>query len=87
MRKFVYQNENEQVHLEMQDMDLIQAAAEIGSIAQEVYSAVYRQEPAAAEQFKMAFILSAVHPDSPIWKPKEHSENAIEMCIIGKKHK
>lgn len=85
MRKFVYQNENGQVRLEMQDMNLIQAAAEIGSIAQNVYSAVHRQEPAAAEQFKIAFIMNAVHPDSPVWTIKEHSENAIEICIMGKK--
>lgn len=85
MQKFIYKRQNDQVCLEMQEMDLTQAAAEIGSITQEIYTALHRQDPSAAGFFKTAIILSVMHPDSPVWKPKEHSEDAVALCIMGKK--
>lgn len=85
MQKFIYKKEDDQVHLEMQDMDLTQAAAEIGSITQEIYTALHRQDPSAAGFFKTAIILSVMHPDSTVWKPKEHGEDAVALCIMGRK--
>lgn len=85
MKKFIYKREDGQVHLEMQNMDLTQAAAEIGSITQEIYTALHRQDPGAADFFKTATIMSMVHPESPVWTVKQHGEDAIALCIMGKK--
>lgn len=85
MQKFIYKREDGQVHLEMQDMELTRAAAECGGIIQEIYTALHRQDPSAADFFKTAIILSITHPDSLVWKPKEHSETAVALCIMGRK--
>lgn len=85
MQKFIYKREDGQVHLEMQDMDLTRAAAECLEIIREIYTALHRQDPSAADFFKTAIILSIMHPDAPVWKPKEHGEDAVAMCIMGRK--
>ena len=85
MKKFIYKREDVYVHLEMQNMDLLQAAAEIGCITQEIYTELHRQDPTAADFFKTATILSMMHPDSPVWTVKEHGEDAVALCIMGKK--
>jgi hypothetical protein len=87
VKKFIYKDENGHVHMEMQGMYLTQAAAEIGHIAQEIYTALHRQDPGAADLFKTATIMALVHPDSPTWTVKEYGEDAVGVCIMSNKPK
>lgn len=48
MRKFKYENDGNQVHMEVAEMDMTQLAAEIGHIIRQLHSSLHQQEPAAA---------------------------------------
>lgn len=83
--KFVYKNENGQTVIEAVNMDLIQLAAEVGQLCNNLYNGLYNQEPEAADFFKTAMIMTIAHPDSPVWRAKEQHEGDVSICLLGKK--
>ena len=83
--KFVYKNENGQTVIEAVNMDLIQLAAEVGQLCNNLYNSLYNQEPEAADFFKTAMIMTIAHPDSPAWMTKEQHEGDVSICLLGKK--
>ena len=86
MSRFIYKSENGEVHLEIQNMDLKQAAAEVGHVVERLYISLKQQDPEAADFFRFAVIVAISHPDSPVWKGEHDNGDAITL-IMGKKQK
>ena len=84
MQKFIYQNENGEVHIEAGGYDIQQLAAEVGVMIQHLYSALAMQEPMAAKQFQVAVLISLM-PSSPVWNAVELSEGCSMTMVLGKK--
>lgn len=85
MKKFKYENDGTQIHLEAADMDMEELAAEIGRITQHLFTSLHNQEPMAALHFKMAVMVVIAHPASPVWVPQKASEGSSTMIMLGKK--
>lgn len=84
MKKFVYEHDASQIHLEAADMDIDDLAVEIGSIVNHLYTSLARQEPMAALQFKSAVLITMM-PGSPVWTITEQTEGSSTMIMLGKK--
>lgn len=84
MKKFKYENDGSQIHLEAADMDMEDLAVEIGRIVQNLHTSLARQEPMAAMQFRAA-VLTAILPGSPVWSVPEPTEGSSTMIMLGKK--
>lgn len=81
--KFLYKNENGEVHIEAAGYDMQQLAAECGVMIQHLYSALAHQEPMAAKQFQVAVMISLM-PSSPVWQAVELSEGGSMTMVLGK---
>lgn len=85
MKKFKYENDGTgQLHLEAADMDMAELAAEVGRIVQNLHTALARQEPMAAVQFRTA-VMIAVMPGSPVWSIQEQTEGSSCIMMLGRK--
>ena len=84
MRRFLYKHESDEVTMEIQNMDLKQAAEEVGIIAERLYISLKQQSPDAADYFKTMVVLLMTHPDSPIWSAEPVAGDVIAV-IMGKK--
>jgi len=85
MKKFKYENDGTQIHLEAADMDMEELAAEIGRITQHLFTSLHNQEPMAALHFKMAMMVAIAHPASPVWVAQKPTEGSSTMIMLGKK--
>ena len=86
MSRFLYKNEDGDVTLEVHDMSITQAAAEVGTVAERLYISLKQQDPDAASLFKSAVVMAIVHPDSPVWNG-EVQEGDFIAAVFGKKPK
>ena len=84
MKKFKYENDGTQIHMEAADMDMEELAAEVGRITQHLFTSLHNQEPMAALHFKMAMMVAIAHPASPVWVPQKVSEGSSTMIMLGK---
>ena len=84
MKKFIFEDDGTQIHLEAADMDMQDLAVEIGKLVQELHSSLARQEPLAAAQFRAA-VLIAMMPGSPVWNIREQTEGSSCIMMLGKK--
>ena len=84
MKKFIYENDGSQIHLEAADMGMDDLAVEIGRIVQNLHTSLARQEPMAAVQFRTALMITMM-PGSPVWNMKEQTEGSSTMIMLGKK--
>lgn len=84
MKKFIYENDGSQIHLEAADMDMIELAAEVGRIVQNLHTALARQEPIAADQFMKACFISMI-PGSPVWNIQQPTEGSSCIVMLSRK--
>lgn len=85
MKKFKYENDGSQIHMEASDMDMDELAAEIGRITQDLFTSLHQQEPIAALHFKVAVMVAIAHPASPVWIVQKPTEGSSTMIMLGKK--
>ena len=85
MKKFKYENDGAgRIHLEAADMDMVELAAEVGRIVQNLHTSLIRQEPMAAEQFQKACFIAMI-PGSPVWNILEQGEGSSCIMMLGRK--
>jgi hypothetical protein len=84
MKKFKYENDGSQIHLEAADMDMEDLAVEVGKLVQELHTSLARQEPLAAAHFRAAVLITMM-PGSPVWNIQEQSEGSSCVMILGQK--
>lgn len=83
MKKFIYKNEHGHTHVEVCEMGLVEAASEIGRIAREVHTILFRQDPDAAALFQAAVMVGLGDPDSPVWSIREQQEGDVTTLIMS----
>ena len=83
-RKFKYENNGGEVHIEAADMDMQDFAVEIGTIVNSLHNSLMRQSSIAAKQFQLAMMMT-IMPGSPVWQEKERGENdSCTMVMVSK---
>lgn len=82
MKKFIYRNEHGHTHVEVCDMELLEAAAEIGSIARDLHTILSRQDLEAASLFRVAVMAGLGDPNSPVWSIREQREGDVTTLIM-----
>ena len=84
MKKFKYESDATQTHMEAADMDMEDLAVEIGKIVQYLHTSLARQEPMAAAEFRTAVTIMML-PESPVWNMREQTEGSSTIIMLGKK--
>ena len=82
MKKFEYSCIDNEQHLQIENMSLTEAAAQIGYAARSAYSSIYHSDPAAAERFKVAVVMAISLPGSPTWDI-ESEEGRTAVVVMG----